>query len=653
MTYVEAALISAAVLGATLPFVWARKWSGLKLVLFAVGILVATCGAALTVSTLELRGPIVAERDVTNRPRALTSDGYTSSSTCQACHPREYATWHGSYHRSMTQVATPATVLGNFEMQPAASTWEQNWTGTRKEDEFWASIQEKGNSESVKRRIVMTTGSHHMQIYWVETGSDRRVQMAPFVWFIEEQRWITRDSAFLQSPLHHQRLVPGKWNASCMLCHTTHAQPLLMGRPPEEIDTRVAEFGIACEACHGPSAEHARAQRNPLRRYEHHLSGRDDTSVVQPERLDAARASQVCGQCHSVFYPQRDFAEFDDGKDYRPGDDLAQTQHIVRGFDDDHPLVQRAVQERPDWHERHFWPDGMVRVSGREYNGLIASPCYVHGNEAAGILTCLSCHQMHQSPNDTRTMHEWANDQLKPETKTNAACISCHTQYETPGKASAHSHHKEGSSGSVCYNCHMPHTTYGLLTAMRSHEIDSPNVATTVETGRPNACNLCHLDKTLAWTRDYLTQWYEIPGPQLDPDWEQIAASLLWLIKGDAGQRALAAWNMGWDQALETSGTGWMVPFLAMLLEDEYEAVRFIAYRSLRRQPGYSDLVLDWLAPSEIRSTILAAVADWKGRRLGRGAPDNVLINPDGSLRTQEIKRLGLQRDTRAMDLAE
>ena len=91
----------------------------------------------------------------------------------------------------------------------------------------------------------------------------------------------------------------------------------------------------------------------------------------------------------------------------------------------------------------------------------------------------------------------------------------------------------------------MPHTTYGLLKAMRSHTIDSPTVQASLATGRPNACNACHLDKTLAWSAKYLNQWHGIEEPQLDKDQQTIAASALWALKGDAGQRALMAWSMG------------------------------------------------------------------------------------------------------------
>src|SRR6185369_16135276 len=57
----------------------------------------------------------VPERHVSDRPIQITDRGYTSSDTCKACHPREYATWRESYHRTMTQVATPETVLASFD----------------------------------------------------------------------------------------------------------------------------------------------------------------------------------------------------------------------------------------------------------------------------------------------------------------------------------------------------------------------------------------------------------------------------------------------------------------------------------------------------------------------------------------------------------
>ena len=106
-----------------------------------------------------------------------------------------------------------------------------------------------------------------------------------------------------------------------------------------------------------------------------------------------------------------------------------------------------------------------------------------------------------------------------------------------------HTHHTTTSSGSVCMNCHMPYTTSGLLKTIRSHQISNPSVQTTRETGRPNACYLCHLDKSLAWTADVLETWYRTPKPALTGDEQTVAASVLTLLKGDAvleSERSLA-----------------------------------------------------------------------------------------------------------------
>src|SRR5262249_39684662 len=156
--------------------------------------------------------------------------------------------------------------------------------------------------------------------------------------------------------------------------------------------------------------------------------------------------------------------------------------------------------------------DGSVRVGGREYNGLIASPCYKRGRGERKI-TCLSCHAMHQGD---------PAGQVAPERVGDRGCTSCHSDE----RSQSHSHHRPGSPGSACISCHMPKTSYALLSAVRSHRIDSPSAASTVATGRPNACNLCHLDRTLAWTARWLSEWYGASFPPMPEERAHTAAGL-------------------------------------------------------------------------------------------------------------------------------
>ena len=50
-------------------------------------------------------------RSLTTRPVEVAEGGYVSSGTCKACHPSQYESWHGSFHRTMTQIAAPEIEL--------------------------------------------------------------------------------------------------------------------------------------------------------------------------------------------------------------------------------------------------------------------------------------------------------------------------------------------------------------------------------------------------------------------------------------------------------------------------------------------------------------------------------------------------------------
>jgi hypothetical protein len=202
----------------------------------------------------------------------------------------------------------------------------------------------------------------------------------------------------------------------------------------------------------------------------------------------------------------------------------------------------------------------------------------------------------------------------------------------------------------------MPYTSYGLLKAIRSHQVSSPSVATSLETGRPNACNQCHQDRTMAWAADLLSRWYGVPRPDLPGDEQRIAATALWALRGDAGQRALMAWSYGWEEAHRASGSHWQAPYLAQLLEDRYDAVRFIAHRSLRRLPGFRDFAYDFIGPPDHRAEARQrALRVWAG---SQGAPGRtfspaVLVDGQGRVLEAEFQRLWKERDDRPVAIVE
>ena len=82
-------------------------------------------------------------------------------------------------------------------------------------------------------------------------------------------------------------------------------------------DSKVGEFGIACEACHGPGERHVALQRK-AKADGVELAPADDP-IVNPVELTHQRSSEVCGRCHSIPYDRRlDLTK----PDYRPGEEL-------------------------------------------------------------------------------------------------------------------------------------------------------------------------------------------------------------------------------------------------------------------------------------------------------------------------------------------
>jgi hypothetical protein len=568
-------------------------------------------------------------------PVQVLRDGYVSSDRCRACHPSHYESWHQSFHRTMTQRASLDTIEAPLSGEPV-QMWGQSYRFFVRDGQPWVEFPDPDSPSSnqnrnatsaasgprIERPLVLVTGSHHYQVYWAARSEDSRDLMAvPLVWRIAEQRFIPRSAAFLTPPDMSNRELP--WGLVCLKCHATG------GRPGVDLNTDYVELGIACEACHGPAQEHVEHHQSPARRYLARFDESPDPTIVHRGKLEGTRGSEICAQCHSLLkIPDAD-GFIANGTPFRPGDAIADHFPEIRGESESE--AERASA---------FWSDGEIRLTGREWVAMTQSACHLRGD-----LSCMDCHSMHEGSRD---------DQLDPVRGTDVGCFACHvrTDYET----STHTHHMADSSGSSCLNCHMPMTNYGLLKAVRTHRITSPMASTTLATGRPNACNLCHLDQTLAWTADKLSSWYghesvTVPGPRAN-----VADSVYALLSGDAGQRALAAYAMGWAPAQAISDTSWMPPFLVLGLNDPYDAVRQIAERTLRTLPGYEGFSYDALAVQDERiAAVENLIPEWFERHRSEIAamPNTVPLDATFGFDREMLQALLMQRDQRPIILTE
>jgi hypothetical protein len=141
-------------------------------------------------------------------------------------------------------------------------------------------------------------------------------------------------------------------------------------------------------------------------------------------------------------------------------------------------------------------------------------------------------------------------------------------------------------------------------------------------------------------------------------DLQENSAALLWLLRGDAAQRVIVSWNMGWAPAHEASGKEWIAPFLAETLDkDTYSAVRYVAHQSLRQLPGFENFEYDFVAPADDRSRARQRVHElWNSRDHGDidvGSRARLLLHPSGGLQEDAVNEYLRQRDDRRIFIFE
>ena len=615
--------------------------------------------------TVKVRQAVSDEQLQTATPNLTNHKNYVGAQVCAKCHQEEHHSWHSSYHRTMTQIASPETIKADFdgrEMKLGNTTYKIY----RKGDEYWVrahdpawevkqlptEIRNHPNPQMADKRIVMITGSHKMHMFWMSwKHSDEQpdpvemdnnsLWLFPWVYMIEQKKWIPYEDSFIADPQFGR--PPTVWNQSCIACHAVAGQP--QHQPSDdpftiEFHSNIADFGISCEACHGPGKPHVEKHQELLdANINVELSGTADNTIINPERLDKERQAQVCGQCHSLFESGHPEAFLADGLDYQPGNDLLANRKMIHHKDTDPSLLYYNM----------FWNDGTMRIGGREYPGLVQSKCYTHGE-----MTCLSCHSLHSMQEPSK--------QLGLNMNTDHACIQCHKEPKYTTDLALHTHHQVDSEGSRCFNCHMPHTSYALMRGIRSHRIDSPHIRLSQKNEKPNACNLCHLDKTMQWTADNLTQWYGHPSIKLSDQDQNVAASLVWLLQGNAVQRTLAAWHMSWEPTFETSATDWRLPFMIQLLNDNYAATRYVTWQSLMKLPEYQvvqegEAIYEFVSPAPERVAIQQALMDSWNRKLGDLPISNpqLLFRPNANSKLDSVTLLRLiqNRDNTSILMSE
>jgi predicted CXXCH cytochrome family protein len=313
-----------------------------------------------------------------------------------------------------------------------------------------------------KDQIAFVYGSKWKQRYFTKKGGD--YYPLPAQWDVTNKVWRAykvKPGTDWWTSYYPDDNMERPTGPTCDGCHSVNYNVATK---------QVTEWNVGCEKCHGPGAEHA---KNPTA-----------ANIIDPARLNYVDANNTCFQCHTQGQP---LMKASAGKAY----DWPVGFEMGKKLDDYWKLEERKLGETTFTH----FADGTAHKNRMQGNDFVNNAMYTHG------ITCFTCHDAHGTEHDALLR--------KPSSEL---CLDCHGPKSPNGPRGAslqeHTHHKEGATGSDCLACHMPKIEQTIADVnVRSHTF---RFVTPAETGAlkvPNACNVCHKDRSTQWAAEGLKAW--------------------------------------------------------------------------------------------------------------------------------------------------
>jgi predicted CXXCH cytochrome family protein len=345
-----------------------------------------------------------------------TGKAYAGSEACKSCHAKQYKDWKNTIHAWMVR----PIAKGDFKNVKADLTVE----GAPKPDQYdWA-------------YVIGGWYKEERYTFWDEKGN---IIDGEFEYNRPKKHFTLRKKK-------DGSLARGDWFNECGNCHATGANYK---------ERTFIEFNIGCEACHGPTAEHAK----------------------KPKKVKAVidTNTENCSRCHIRARMKGDLKKFN----YPVYYELNKPDTLMKDLDPE-----------PYTAPGSFWPDQKNANRHRQQHlDWIKGP----HSEVKG-LTCLTCHDPHKGSLTYRT------GQLRGEVRS--LCGKCHEKIAADPKK--HSGHRQEVAS--CTACHLPKTIASGVISNHTFEAIPPSktlqYGVDEKTGKPkmpNSCGIyCHTKESAA-----------------------------------------------------------------------------------------------------------------------------------------------------------
>ncbi|GAB3424229.1 multiheme c-type cytochrome [Niabella aquatica] len=217
----------------------------------------------------------------------------------------------------------------------------------------------------------------------------------PLTYFNSRDKWY--NSPGYPNKIFLNRVITSR----CLECHTSYAEITAQEGMVEKFNPNTIVYGIDCEKCHGPGADHiAWANSNNKETSDRH--------IMNLRSFSRQQSIDMCALCHSGV-----MSSLKPAFSFKPGDKLSEFYA--------YNLVATSVES--------------LDVHGNQYGLLSMSKCFEKSE-----LTCLSCHDPHKNESQKRRTFS-------------QRCMSCHSENERFCKFKKQNRETLINN---CIDCHMP-----------------------------------------------------------------------------------------------------------------------------------------------------------------------------------------------------
>jgi len=323
---------------------------------------------------------------------------YAGSAACIACHKSIYDSFIRTAHNITSRPASPAFIKGNFDSGTNHFRYNpfMQVLMEKKADGFFQTVYINGEpTQSERMDVVIGSGKNgQTYLYW----KDELLYQLPISYHAGTSSWCNSPGYPPGLPRFDRPIV-----GRCLECHGSKATIEDAGNSVNYIEEKSIVYGVDCERCHGPAAEHVTFHTA-------HPQEKTAKYILNQGALSRQQKLDLCALCHSggreAIKP---------AFSYKAGDKL-----------EDFSLPAYNTDSV-----------AMLDVHGNQYGLLTSSKCFKNNPQ----MNCSSCHNVH-------------GREVNQPALFSQRCINCHnagTKKECKVKPAAGiilSHN--------CIDCHMP-----------------------------------------------------------------------------------------------------------------------------------------------------------------------------------------------------